>query len=105
MSFVLAGEAVNALVPLPIPASIWGMILLLAALATGVIKLKQIEKTANFFLIILPLLLVAPAVGVLDVFGRIAAVWPQILAITIASTLLTMVAVALLADRLTRDKK
>jgi len=105
MAFVLAGEVVYALVPLPIPASIWGMILLLMALMTGLVKLKQIENVANFFLIILPLLLVAPAVGVMDVFGRISTIWSQILTVAVIATLVTMVVVALLADKLIEDKK
>ena len=39
MGFTLAGEALQRLVPLPIPASVYGLVLLFAALCLGVVKL------------------------------------------------------------------
>ena len=50
LCFSLAGEGLHAVIPLPIPASIYGIILLFAALMTGVVKLRQVEKTAGFLI-------------------------------------------------------
>ncbi|MCL2538029.1 MAG: CidA/LrgA family protein [Alphaproteobacteria bacterium] len=98
MVFVVAGEFVHAIVPLPVPASIWGLILLLGALWTRVIKLSQIEDVANFFLIIIPVLFVVPAVGVLEIFGDIAYVWPAMLLVIILTYFAAMVSTGWLAE-------
>jgi len=62
----LLGEALHALIPLPIPASIYGMLLMLVALLTKVIKLEQVEKTADFLVAIMPLMFIPPAVGLVE---------------------------------------
>ena len=107
MIFVLAGEAVYAIVPLPIPASIWGLVLLLSALWIGVVKLPQIENVANFFLVIIPVLFVVPAVGVIEIFESIAHVWPMMLAVIIITYLAAMASTGWIAEWMIRikDKK
>ncbi len=54
----LAGELLNYLLPLPVPASVYGMLLLLICLCTKVIKLDQIQETADFMLVAMPLVFV-----------------------------------------------
>ena len=51
------GGFFNWLIPLPIPSTVWGMLLMFAALACGLIKLEQVEHTADFFLSVMPMLL------------------------------------------------
>ena len=43
LAFCLAGELLHALLPLPVPASIYGLLLLLLALKLGFVKLDQIR--------------------------------------------------------------
>ncbi|MCL1785897.1 MAG: CidA/LrgA family protein [Alphaproteobacteria bacterium] len=107
MLFVFAGEAVYAVVPLPVPAGIWGLLLLLSALVSGVVKLPQIENVANFFLAVIPVLFVVPAVGVLEIFGDIAKIWPIMLAVICITYLAAMASTGWLADFMIRmkDKK
>jgi holin-like protein len=62
------GEILNACLPLPIPGSIYGLILLLICLCTGWIKLRHIEETAGFLLDIMPLLFL-PAIVRLVTMG------------------------------------
>lgn len=59
------GELLNLLLPLPIPASIYGLVLLFAALCTKIIRLDQVESAADFFLAIMPILFVPPTVGLM----------------------------------------
>ena len=47
VSVSLLGEALRALIPLPIPASVYGLVLLFAALMTGVIRLEQVKDAAE----------------------------------------------------------
>jgi len=49
--------------PLPVPASVYGLVLLLAALTTGVVKLEQVKETGTYLTGIFPLLFVPAAAG------------------------------------------
>lgn len=61
----LLGEALHALIPLPVPASIYGMLLMLLALLTRVIRLEWVEDTADFLVAAMPLMFIPPAVGLI----------------------------------------
>ena len=41
LGFTLAGEALQRLIPLPIPASVWGIALLLSALCLKLVKVVK----------------------------------------------------------------
>lgn len=58
-------ELIKYLLPLPIPASVYGLILMLLTLLTGLIKPEQISTVADFFLSIMPVLFIAPTVALI----------------------------------------
>ena len=58
LAFTLAGELLQRLVPLPIPASVYGLVLLFAALNTGLVKLEQVKDAGGFLISILPILII-----------------------------------------------
>lgn len=66
MGFTLAGEALQRLIPLPVPASVYGIALLFAALSMKVIRLEQVKETGDFLKSLLPLLFVSPTVGIVE---------------------------------------
>ena len=86
LAFTLLGEALAYLLPLPIPAAIYGLVLLLVALCTGLLKPHQIDETARFLLQIMSVLFVAPTVGILAHWGLIAPKLVPILVIMVVST-------------------
>lgn len=89
LAFTLAGELLQRLVPLPIPASVYGLVLLFGALNTGLVKLVQVKDAGGFLISILPILFVSPAVGILDNWEAIRGALIPILALTLLSTVLT----------------
>lgn len=89
LAFTLAGELLQRLVPLPIPASVYGLVLLFGALNTGLVKLEQVRDAGGFLISILPILFVSPAVGILDNWEAIRGALIPILALTLLSTVLT----------------
>lgn len=89
LAFTLAGELLQRLVPLPIPASVYGLVLLFAALNMGLVKLEQVKDAGGFLISILPILFVSPAVGILDNWEAIRGALIPILALTLLSTVLT----------------
>lgn len=89
LTFTLAGEALQVLLPLPIPASVYGLALLFAALCAGVVKLEQVKEAGSFLTSLLPLLFVSPVAGILESWGLIQGSLVPMLALVVASTVLT----------------
>ena len=86
--FSLLGELLHALIPAPVPASIYGMVLLFLALALKIVKLPQVSDAGGFLVSILPLLFVAPIVSLMDCWDLVKPRLVPILIILIASTIL-----------------
>ena len=86
--FTTLGELLHSLIPLPIPASIYGMILLFAALALKIVPVKAVADVGGFLTSLLPLLFVAPMVSLVDYWGLIKDDLWAILAIILLSTVL-----------------
>ena len=97
-AFAFLGEILSWLIPLPIPATVWGMLLLFAALACGLIRLDQVENTADFFLSIMPMLFIPYAVGLMDSYRILAEHALPILAITVLSFFLCFTVTGKTAD-------
>ena len=66
LGFTLTGEALQRLLPLPIPGSVYGLVLLFAALCAGIVKVRQVKEVGGFLTSILPLLFVSPTVGIVE---------------------------------------
>lgn len=92
LGFCLAGEALHALLPLPIPSSIYGLVLLLAALKLGVVRLDQVKEAGNFLTGIFALLFIPAAAGVMELWDVIFANWLAIVIAVAAVTILVMAA-------------
>ena len=72
LGFTLVGEALQRRIPLPIPASVYGLALLFGALCLGLVKKEQVAEAGAFLRSILPMLFVAPAVSIVENWGLIA---------------------------------
>ena len=88
MGFTLVGEALQWLLPLPIPASVYGLVLLFLALCMRIVKLEQVKDVGNFLTSILPILFVAPAVNILAYWELIESRLIPIGALILGSTVL-----------------
>lgn len=80
------GELLRRILPMPVPAGIYGFALLFGALCLRVVKPEQVQETANLLIELMPLLLVAPAVATLPYFGALLPVLAQFLATVTIST-------------------
>lgn len=87
----LAGEIIHRLVPLSIPASIYGLMLLLIGLKTKWIPLEAVEDASIFLIEIMPLMFIPASVGLLDSWGILRPMIIPFLVITLLSTFLVMV--------------
>lgn len=86
--FTLLGEALHALLPFPIPAAIYGLVLLFAALCLHIVKVEHVKQLSGFLLTIMPLFFVSPAVNLLQSWGLLLPNLGWILLLIAASTIL-----------------
>ena len=85
------GEILHAVLPLPIPASIYGLVLMLALLMTGALKLDAVEDAGKFMIEIMPVMFIPAGVGLMESWGELKAVLVPVLVITLVSTIVVMV--------------
>ena len=99
------GELLHVLIPLPTPASVYGLLLMLLALCTGIIKLNQVRETAGFLIEIMPVMFIPAAVGLLEVWSFLKPVWLPVLIITLLSTVIVMAVTGQVTQRMIEKDK
>ena len=90
ISFV--GEVLHALIPLPIPASIYGLVLMLICLITRLIPEQKVAAVSDFLIGIMPVMFIPSAVGLM---GYWESVKPILLALIIITAVVNVVVFAI----------
>ena len=88
--FSFIGEVLHAVIPIQMPASIYGLVLLFIALMTGLVKLPQVHEAARFLIEIMPLMFIPAGVGLLESWGNLKSILVPVLLLLVASTILVM---------------
>lgn len=105
IAFSFLGELLHAVLPLPIPASIYGIILLFIALEMKWIKVKDIKETSSFLIAIMPVMFIPSAVGLMDSWQSIGSSWFQYVVVTVVTTFVVMGAAGALTQYVIRKEK
>ncbi len=87
----LMGELLHEFLPFSVPGSIYGMVLMLVALMTGVIKVWQVKESSTFLLDVMPIMFIPPAVGLMDNWGILKEIIIPIVLVGTISTIIVMV--------------
>lgn len=89
-AFAFVGELLHWFIPLPIPASIYGIVLLFIALELKWVKVSDIREVSSFLIAVMPIMFIPAAAGLMESWGAVkSSVWEYAL-ITIVSTLVVM---------------
>lgn len=96
--FVVLGETTSNILPITIPGNILGMLLLLIALDSGIMKLSLIEDVSNALLSHLGIFFIPAGVSILTVLSIIQPVWLWIVVISVSSTVFVMISTALVVN-------
>ncbi|MCI8991993.1 MAG: CidA/LrgA family protein [Eubacterium sp.] len=99
------GELLHYYLPLPVPASIYGMLLLFAALEFKVIRLDAVKETGDFLIQIMPVMFIPAGVGILDAWGVLQPVILPVAVIMAVSTVAVMGVSALVTQAVIRSGK
>jgi putative effector of murein hydrolase LrgA (UPF0299 family) len=89
LGFGFLGELLSRFLPLGIPASVLGLLLMLAALGIKLLKPEHLGKTAAFISRNMSFFFLPMAASVLENFGILKRVLPQFILICLAGMLVT----------------
>lgn len=105
LAISLLGELLNRTIPLPIPGSIYGMLILFTALCTGAIKLSAVKETGKFLIYIMPMMFIPTTVGLIDAWGVMQEFLTAIIAISLISTVLVIAATGHITQFIIKTKE
>ena len=101
----LLGELLRILIPLPIPTSVYGLVLMLVALTTGILKVHQVKEAADFLIEIMPVMFIPAGVGLLESWPALQPVWVPIVLITLLTTVIVMAVTGQVAQKIIRKEQ
>jgi holin-like protein len=103
ISFI--AELMEALIPLPVAASIYGLVLMLAGLVTKIIPLEKVEGAADFLVEAMPIMFIPPTVSIMTSVDMIKAMLVPLVVISMVSTILIMVVTGRVSQHIIRKTK
>ena len=89
-SISFLAELLELLLPLPVAASVYGLVLMLVGLMTKLIPLEKVEGAADFLVEIMPILFVPPTVSIMTSFELLRELLVPLTVISVVSTVLVM---------------
>ncbi len=101
----LSGELLEKIFPLPVPASIYGLGIMLALLMSGVLKLEAVKESADFLIEIMPLMFIPAAAGLLDSWHELEGIFLPLAAVVGVTTIVVMAETGRCAQGMIRKGK
>jgi holin-like protein len=99
------GELLNYALPLSIPASIYGLVLMLVLLMTHVVKLENVDTVADILIEIMPVMFIPAGVGLIRSWDVLRPVLVPVLVITVAVTFIVMIVTGKVSDALLKGSE
>jgi holin-like protein len=105
LAISLIGEILKAVLPLPIPASIYGMVIMFILLLTKVLKLDQVRETGKFLIEIMPVMFIPAGVGLMSSWSVLEPVLLPVSIITVITIFTVMGATGLISQFIIRRSR
>ena len=105
LAISLAGEALSFFLPLPVPAGIYGILLLLLLLMTGILKVEQIKEVSSFLIEIMPIMFIPAGAGLMQSYHLLAPSLAAYAVIILASTIAVMAVSGRVTQHIIRKKQ
>ena len=105
LAFSFLGQVLEKAIPIPVPAAIYGFVLLFLALCLGLLKPEHIDETAHFLIKIMGIFFVAPAVNILAYYKVIAPALVPICIIVLTSTVVVFAVAGIVTQLLRKGDK
>lgn len=98
------GELLSYLLPLPIPATIYGLVIMLGLLILRIVPLNAVKETAEFLIDIMPVMFIPAGVGLIVYWSQLKDFLLPVCVILVVSTLLVMLVTGKVSDFLINKK-
>ena len=105
LAVTCVGEIMKMVIPLPIPGSIYGLVLMLGLLISGKLRIERVEKATKFLVEIMPVMFIPAAVGLMSSWDRLQPILLPVSVITVVSTVLVMAVTGRVTDFMIVRKK
>lgn len=105
LTIAFIGEVLKYLIPLQIPASIYGLILMLAALCLKIIPLDAVKDVGKFLIEVMPLMFIPAAVGLMESWTKISPILVKLIVIVVVSTVAVMAVAGLVTQCVIRNEQ
>ena len=99
------GEGLNFLIPAPVPASIYAMVILFVCLCTKVIKLEAVKDAGMFLIEIMPLMFIPAGVGLMKSWGVLKPLIIPVVVITVISLIAVMAVSGRISQRIIKAQE
>ena len=103
--FSLSGEVLRQVLPFLIPASVYGMILLLIGLENHWIEEEQVQDAAEFLLQVMPITFIPAAAGLLEARDQLEQMEAVMLILIFVTTVIVMAAAGIVSQRAERGRR
>ena len=105
LAISFAGEVLKYFLPFPIPASIYGMVILFIGLLTGWIRLESVKGTGEFLIEIMPVMFIPAGVGLMASWGTLKPVLVPVSIITVAVLVIVMAVTGKISEWMIRRER
>lgn len=102
--FSFLGELIHGLLPFPVPASIYGLVLMFFSLWIGLLKEEQIKETADFLIEIMPILFLPAGVGLMTRWEDLQKLLLPIILVITVGTFFTMLVTGKVTEGILKKK-
>ena len=99
------GEILNHYIPLPIPASIYGLVLMLGLLILKIIPLNAVKDAAEFLINIMPVMFIPAGVGLIVYWEKLKPILVPTCVIIVVTTILVMITTGKVTDAILGKKE
>ena len=90
LSISFVGELLNRFVPIPVPASIYGMGIMLLLLGTKILKVESVRDTAKYLIEIMPCMFIPAGVGLMTKWATLQAFLVPNTVVIVVTTVIVM---------------
>lgn len=99
------GEILKYFISLPIPASVYGLIIMLVLLMTHTVKLDDVKEAGGFLVEIMPVMFIPAGAGLIVYWDQLRPVIIPILVTTLLTTVIVMGVTGKVTDFLLERKE
>lgn len=101
----LIAELMEYLIPLPVAASVYGLVLMLIGLMTHIIPLEKVEGVADFLVENMAIVFIPPTVGIMASVEALRQMLIPLIVISLVSTVLVMAVTGWVTQFIVRRSK